>query len=136
MSVKPEEAQQPHTRQCADQPLVLHQEKNAHQEGQGAESLDFMRAMLARRLYGTPIPEALWRAKFSLWSMRHEYMLALQIELGNVAAEPGSELARSRLLRITNARGLAEEAVHQDLARMRAIDAQRASRRESGQSSG
>jgi hypothetical protein len=54
-----------------------------------AVSREFMRARLARRLYGTPIPETLWRARFSRWSRRHEYMLALHIELGDVAAEPG-----------------------------------------------
>jgi hypothetical protein len=111
-------------------------EKNAYQGSQGAGYQGFMRAMLVRRLYGTPIPEALWRAKFSFWSMRHEYNLALQIELGDVAAEPGSEPARSRLLRIASARGRGEEAIQQDLARMRAVGARRPSPRASGPSSG
>jgi hypothetical protein len=107
------------------------QEKNAYRPDGSAESAEFMRAELARRLYGTPVPEALWRAKFSRWSSRHEYMLALLIELGDVAAEPGSEPAGSRLRRIARARGIAEEAFQRDLARMRAMSATRARRRDS-----
>jgi hypothetical protein len=97
------------------------QEKNAYRADCAGVSPEFMRAKLARRLYGTPIPEALWRARFSRWSTRHELMLALHIELGDVAAEPGSEPARSRLRHIAHARGIAEEAFEQDLARMRVI---------------
>jgi hypothetical protein len=106
------------------------QEKNAYRADHNAVSLDLMRAKLARRLYGTPIPEALWRARFSRWSMRHEYMLALSIEVGDVAAQPGSEPARSRLRRIAHARGKAEEAIQQDLTRMRAVGARRPLRRD------
>ena len=82
-----------------------------------AVSTEFMRAKLARRLYGTPILEALLRAKFSRWSTRHEHILALHIELGDVAPEPGSEPAGPRLRRIAHARGIAEEAVQQDRPR-------------------
>jgi hypothetical protein len=113
------------------------QEKNAYQADRSAVSPEFMRAKLAQRLYGTPIPEALWRAKFSRWSTRHEYILALHIELGDVAPEPGSEPAGPRLRRIAHARGIAEEAVQQDLAKMRVIGARRARRRgPAGESSG
>jgi hypothetical protein len=105
------------------------QEKNMYTGDRGRRSPEFMRAKLARRLYGTPIPEALWRAKASRWSTRHEYMLALFIELGDVAADPGSEPARSRLRRMARARGVAEQAVEEDLARMRAIRAKRMRRR-------
>ena len=59
------------------------------------------------------------------WSMRHEYMLALYIELGDVAAEPGSEPAGSRLPRIARARGITEEAFRQDLTRMRTVRVRR-----------
>lgn len=104
------------------------QEKNAYQADRGAVSPGFMRAKLARRLYGTPIPEAVWRAKFSRWSTRHEYILALHIELGDVAAEPGSELAGSRLRRIAHVRGIGEETFQRDLAKMRVIGARRARR--------
>jgi hypothetical protein len=106
------------------------QEKNAYRADHNAVSLDFMRAKLARRLHGTPIPEVLWRARFSRWTMRHEYMLALSIELGDVAAEPGSEPARSRLRRIAQARGKTEEAIQQDLTRMRTMRAKRQPRRD------
>jgi hypothetical protein len=106
------------------------QEKNAYRADHNAVSLDFMRAKLARRLHGTPIPEVLWRARFSRWTMRHEYMLALSIELGDVAAEPGSEPARSRLRRIAQARGKTEEAIQQDLTRMRTMRAKRPPRRD------
>ena len=94
--------------------------KNAYRSDRGTRSVEFMRAKLAQRLHGTPIPEALWRAKFSRWSTRHEYMLALKIELGDLAAEPGSEPARSRLRRIARACGIVEQAFKEDLARMRA----------------
>jgi hypothetical protein len=104
------------------------QEKNMYEGDRRATSSEFMRAKLARRLYGTPIPESLWRVKFTRWSTRQEYMLALNIELGEVAAQPGSEPARSRLQRIANARGIAEEAVEEDLARMRARRARRTRR--------
>lgn len=111
------------------------QEKNAYRADCAGLSPEFMRAKLAQRLYGTPIPEALWRAKFSCWSTRHEIRLALHIELGEVAAEPGSEPARSRLRRIAHARGMAEEAFEQDLAKMRVIGARRARRQDSARES-
>ena len=107
------------------------QEKNTYRTDRGAVSPELMRAKLARRLYGTPIPESLWRVSFSRRSTRLEYVLALHIELGDVAAEPGSEPARSRLRRIAHVRGIAEEAIQQDLAKMRVIGARRARRRDS-----
>lgn len=104
------------------------QEKNIG--GRSGRSPEFMRARLALRLDGTPIPEALWRAQSSGRSPRlprHEYMLALYIELGDVAAEPGSEPAMSRLQRLARVRGIAEEAIQDELARMRTRRAKRTS---------
>lgn len=102
------------------------QEKNAG--SRAARSPEFMRAKLALRLDGTPIPEVLWRARSSGRSPLREYMLALYIELGDVAAEPGSEPAMSRLQRLTRARGIDEEVIQDELARIRARRAKRTSR--------
>jgi hypothetical protein len=59
-------------------------------------------------------------------------MLALHIELGDVAVEPGSESAASRLLLLARQRGIPEAIVQADLANMRArrdrSDARRAPR--------
>jgi hypothetical protein len=109
------------------------QEKNVHRDGCSATSSEFMRAKLAQQRHGTPVPEALWRARFSTRSARQEYMLALCIELGDVAAEPRSEPARSRLHRIAHARGIADEAIEDDLARLRASLARRKRRPGAGQ---
>jgi hypothetical protein len=63
---------------------------------------ELMHAKLTRRLHSMLVPEALWRAAASRLSIFYMYMHALHIELGDVAAEPGSEVARSYLRRIAN----------------------------------
>jgi hypothetical protein len=51
-----------------------------------------MRALLSRVLDGTPIPEELYRSRFPSWQWpakpRGEYMIALHIAAGRVAADP------------------------------------------------
>ncbi len=83
-------------------------------------SADLMRAMLARRLYGTPIPERVWRASYPCWSSRHERVLDIKIAFGQIEPEPGTEPASSRLRRIAHDRGIPEETLREQIAAIRA----------------
>ena len=62
---------------------------------------EYMRALLSRVLDGTPIPEQLYLSPFPSWRWparpRIEYMIALSIASGRVAADPCSGEPATRL---------------------------------------
>jgi 5-methylcytosine-specific restriction endonuclease McrA len=93
-------------------------EKNMDGPDDGCAEL--MRAKLARRLYGTPIPERVWRASYSYWSSRHERALDIEIALGEIEPETGTEPASSRLRRIAHDRGIPEDTLREQIAAIRA----------------
>lgn len=87
----------PHTRANT---RITHLWCNVERNSGDSRSPEYMRADLSRLLDGTPIPEEIYRRRFPSWrwpaSPRHEYMIALYIAAGRVAAEPryGDHAAR------------------------------------------
>jgi hypothetical protein len=76
-----------HTR---DNVRITHLWCNTERNNGKPPSPEYMRAQLTQLLDGTPIPEELYRNSRWPWpaSPRIEYMIALQIEAGRVAADP------------------------------------------------
>ena len=79
----------PHTR---DNARITHLWCNVERNIGEPPSPEYMRAQLLRLLDGTPVPEEIHRSRFPSWqwpaSPRHEYMVALHIAAGRVAAAP------------------------------------------------
>ena len=71
--------------------LFCNLHKNAFSPGHGFTRPEYVRAVLANLIDGTPVPEAIHRGCFS-WaypaSRRGEFMIALHIAAGQVEADP------------------------------------------------
>jgi 5-methylcytosine-specific restriction endonuclease McrA len=71
---------------------IAHLWCNVERNNADAPSPEYMRAGLSRVMDGTPIPEELYRSCFTSWRWparpRIEYMIALSIDAGRVAADP------------------------------------------------
>jgi hypothetical protein len=93
---------------------------------------ELMRAWLTRLLDGTPIPEELNRSASPSWrwpaNLRIEYMIALYIAVGRVAADPRYGDPASRLADVVHRRGgdTSEEAMRSRLDVMEEIRRRRA----------
>jgi 5-methylcytosine-specific restriction endonuclease McrA len=77
---------------------ITHLWCNVERNSGEPSSPEYMRAKLSRLLDGTPVPEELHRSQFPSWrwpaSPRIEYMIALYIAAGQVAADPATETGR------------------------------------------
>jgi hypothetical protein len=96
-------------------------------------SPEYMRAQLSRILDGVPVPEEIHRSRFPSWrwpaSPRMEYMVALHIAAGRVAAdprygEPATRLADAARQLIGDGAD-AEDAMRRDLNRFDQISRRR-----------
>jgi 5-methylcytosine-specific restriction endonuclease McrA len=88
----------PHTRTNV---RITHLWCNVERNSGEPRSPEYMRAKLSRLVDGTPVPEELHRSQFPSWrwpaSPHIEYMIALYIAAGQVAADPryGDPAARA-----------------------------------------
>ena len=65
--------------------------KNAYESGVGSRRPEYMRALLANLIDGTPVPEAIRRGCYPSWAFparpQVEFMIALLIAAGEVEAD-------------------------------------------------
>lgn len=111
---------------------IAHLWCNLEKNAGPAPDPEYMRAALARLLDGTPVPEELHRRQCSSWAWparpRVEYMIALYIAAGRVAADPRRGDPASRL-RDTAARQFGDQpdaAIERGLEWIAKSDARRA----------
>jgi 5-methylcytosine-specific restriction endonuclease McrA len=80
---------------------IAHLWCNLEKNAGPAPDPEYMRAALARLLDGTPVPEELHRRQYTSWTWparpRIEYVIALKIAAGRVAADPRYGDPASRL---------------------------------------
>jgi hypothetical protein len=108
--------------------LCCNLEKNAGP----APDPEYIRAALARLLDGTPVPEELHRRRYSPWTWparpRIEYMIALYIAAGRVAADPrcGDPASRLRDAAVRQFGDQADAAIQRGLEWIAEVTARRA----------
>jgi hypothetical protein len=101
--------------------LFCNQHKNAGSGDKGFSRPEYARAVLDQLLDGTPVPEDVHRGCFPSWtypaSRRAEFMIALYIAAGNVAADPryGDPEARSDRF----SREIGEDRFNSEVAKIR-----------------